>query len=110
MVFAPSSAFLKSLDRLGADVEADKPRIRELDRNGLSRVERIVRVNDLMVRRQQQFDAGVLSLLLDLQCLWHHVVLDERLADGKALRLEERVGHRAADQGAYRPFARSTTR
>ena len=75
-----------------------RPVFVNVDRNRFSRIERIVRIDDLMIGRQYQLDARILRLLFDLESLRHHFVFDQRFADGKALRLEKRVSHRAADQ------------
>src|SRR5256885_16816528 len=51
-----------------------------------------------MVRWQQKRDSLLFRSLLNLERGLHHAVFDQRLANSKALSLEKRVGHRAANQ------------
>ncbi len=87
---------------LNAYVHACESRVGELYGDGLGdnllALDRLVRVNDLMVSRQQYLYAGAFCLPPDVQRRLQHFVLDERLTDGEALRLEKGVSHRAAYQ------------
>jgi hypothetical protein len=89
-------------DCFDADVHARMARVGKLDRdclgNDLVAFYWLIAINDLMIRRQQQFDAFSFGSLHDFQRRLQHIVFNQRLAHSKALRLEERVGHRSANQ------------
>ena len=56
-----------------------------------------------MIDRQLEAQIPRLGLLLDLPRGVQQVLFDERFPDRQAARLEERVGHRAADEERIHP-------
>ena len=94
----PFECMFEDSDGLNTNVEAHQTGICKSDWDRLSRIQRIVRIDDLMIGRQDKLDARVFCHLLDLKRLWHHIVLDERFADREALSLKKRVCHRSADE------------
>ena len=56
--------------------------------------------DDHVIERQRELHAAPCGLGLDAARRVELLVFDERLADRDAARLEERVGHRAADEQA----------
>jgi hypothetical protein len=64
----PASALREVRDRLDADVHADETDVRELDRDRLGddllAFDRLVAVDDLMVRRQQKHDSLLFARFL----------------------------------------------
>src|SRR4029434_8604981 len=63
----PVDRILKYLDRFDADVETNETGIRKGDGYSFSRIQRVITVDNLMIGRQEQLDARLLGLLLDLQ-------------------------------------------
>src|ERR1051325_5767831 len=57
-----------------------------------------VAIDDLMIRRQQEFDAGVFASCLDLPSCFQHFIFHERLPYGEPFGLQKRVRHGPADQ------------
>ena len=98
-VFAPAMTVAIARDRLRADVEphaiADR---RVADRQRLGRRAGFELRRDDVIDRQLERAGRAPWRALDVARRVEQVVLDERLADRQPARLEERVGHRAADE------------
>ena len=103
-VFASRDAPRVSRDRRRADVEphpiADR---RIVDVEHLGRRAGLELRRDDVIDRQPSATPRAFARAIDVARRVELVVLDQRLADRHAARLEERVGHRAADEQRDRP-------
>ena len=86
------------LGRLGTDVEAHAVADRGIgDRQHVRRRAGFELRRDDVIGGQRERDPGRRGALLELPRLVEQIVLDQRLADRDAARLQEGVGHRPAD-------------